>query len=63
MSTQILIVGGGLGGTMLANQRASKLFDEVVRNDVRSRCCPIRRTTTTSRRSCTSRSAHAFATS
>ncbi|AJX33361.1 NAD(P)/FAD-dependent oxidoreductase [Burkholderia oklahomensis] len=35
MSTQILIVGGGLGGTMLANQLASKLFDEVVRNDVR----------------------------
>lgn len=35
MSTQTLIVGGGLGGTMLANQLASTLFDEVVRNDVR----------------------------
>ncbi|AOJ02109.1 hypothetical protein [Burkholderia sp. BDU5] len=35
MSTQILIAGCGLGGTMLANQPASILFDEVIRNEVR----------------------------
>lgn len=35
MPTQTLIAGGGLAGTMLANQLASTLFDEVVRNDVR----------------------------
>ncbi|WP_440244960.1 NAD(P)/FAD-dependent oxidoreductase [Burkholderia singularis] len=29
-SIRILIVGGGLGGTMLANQLAAKLFDELI---------------------------------
>jgi sulfide:quinone oxidoreductase len=36
MATQnILIVGGGLGGTMLANQLATRLFDELMDRKVR----------------------------
>lgn len=34
MSKRIVIVGGGVGGTMLANQLVSKLYPEVLRGDV-----------------------------
>lgn len=34
MTQRILIVGGGVGGTMLANQLAGKLFREIVDGDV-----------------------------
>lgn len=34
MSKRIVIVGGGVGGTMLANQLVSKLYPEVLRNEV-----------------------------
>lgn len=34
MSKRIVIVGGGVGGTMLANQLAGKLYPEVLRGDV-----------------------------
>ncbi|WDR36698.1 NAD(P)/FAD-dependent oxidoreductase [Pseudomonas serboccidentalis] len=34
MSKRIVIVGGGVGGTMLANQLVGKLYPEVLRGDV-----------------------------
>ncbi|CRL48438.1 FAD/NAD(P)-binding oxidoreductase [Pseudomonas sp. SIMBA_041] len=34
MSKRIVIVGGGVGGTMLANQLASKLYPEILRGEV-----------------------------
>lgn len=34
MATRILIVGGGAGGTMLANRLAAKLHPEIVRNKI-----------------------------
>ncbi|OLF55517.1 NAD(P)/FAD-dependent oxidoreductase [Pseudomonas chlororaphis] len=35
MSKHIVIVGGGVGGTMLANQLAGKLYPEILRDEVR----------------------------
>ncbi|MBM3112814.1 NAD(P)/FAD-dependent oxidoreductase [Pseudomonas sp. P66] len=35
MAKHILIVGGGVGGTMLANQLVSKLYPEILRDQVR----------------------------
>ena len=35
MTKQIVIVGGGVGGTMLANQLVSKLYPEILRDQVR----------------------------
>ncbi|MDD2048289.1 NAD(P)/FAD-dependent oxidoreductase [Pseudomonas putida] len=35
MANHILIVGGGVGGTMLANQLVSKLYPEILRDQVR----------------------------
>lgn len=35
MSTRIIIVGGGVGGTMLANQLVKKLYPEIQRGEVR----------------------------
>ncbi|WP_285430173.1 FAD/NAD(P)-binding oxidoreductase [Pseudomonas sp. fls2-241-R2A-110] len=34
MSKRIVIVGGGVGGTLLANQLASKLYPEILRGEV-----------------------------
>ena len=35
MANHILIVGGGVGGTMLANQLVGKLYPEILRDQVR----------------------------
>lgn len=37
MAKQIIIVGGGVGGTMLANQLVTKLYPEISRGEVRIR--------------------------
>lgn len=35
MSKHIVIVGGGVGGTILANQLVSKLYPEILRDEVK----------------------------
>lgn len=52
MSKRIVVVGGGVGGTMLANQLVSKLYPEVSRGEVSVTLLSDSLTITTSLPSC-----------